>query len=222
MSATRSYHIIFVINSVGWLVSLSPKVDYRGADASYNYSFNVCGVSNKADCGGIACQYDSAGSKIAKLAGSGEPQKWSLLDEKNPSKGVRMFYSNGDLCWMGMQQPRYTQFDFVCGTETRVTTVIEAPTCTFTITMITPNACGHSGPVTTCNYTLPGTGLTWDLWSLQNSRDYTTQVGGLTYSLQFCGASTTPGPCANYNNSACIFGKVFQLGLGGTQRSPLG
>jgi hypothetical protein len=202
------------------LRSAPPKADYLASDGRYNYSFNICGGSNKADCSGVACQY-TQNQKESTLAGYG-PQKWSLLDEKNPGKGVRMSYSDGSPCWMGSPQPRYAHFDYICGAETRINTVVEAPTCTFTVTMITPYACGNSGPIISCNYTLPGTGLTWDLTPLKKSRDYTMQVGGLTYSLQFCGASNTGGPCTNYNNSACIFGNVFQLGLGGTQRSPLG
>jgi hypothetical protein len=147
---------------------------------------------------------------------------WSLLDPKHPDKGVQMSYTNGDPCWMGQPQPRYVNFIFVCGTDTRIW-VAEDPQCTFTIGMTTPYACGNAGPVvTSCNHTIPELGLVWNLFPLKTINDYTTKVGGLTYSVTFCGASNITGPCSNNNNSACIFGNGFLYGLGGPQRAPKG
>lgn len=89
------------------LAKLSKKLppDYTFQDNEYNYVVNVCSGTFKT-CQGepntIASQWASPSSckvlaRATSILGNSEPEV-SYLDQSNPSSGIKLTYTGGDLC----------------------------------------------------------------------------------------------------------------------------
>jgi hypothetical protein len=130
--------------------------DYTGADTTYRYYMNLCGVSNAGgNCTanfGLLCQYDKGvyESMIAQYNSSG--LTYSFLSPANPSGGVVLTYVNGDPCSDGSNRPRSAVISLTCDPNAPLPNTIyvrEEPgdLCTYYVSMTSPNAC----PVDTSN-----------------------------------------------------------------------
>ena len=72
--------------------------DYTGTTTGgYVYRFNICGNTNKVCTDKAAPASKWRGTKCNNL-GDADTMKVSLLDDKQPSKGVRFSYAQGDIC----------------------------------------------------------------------------------------------------------------------------
>jgi len=72
--------------------------DYTGTTTGgYVYRFNICGNTNKVCTDKAAPASKWRGTKCNNL-GDADTMKVSLLDAKQPSKGVRFSYAQGDIC----------------------------------------------------------------------------------------------------------------------------
>lgn len=166
------------------------NTQYKAQDAMYTYSFNVCGRSVDASCTGIGCQYNPQGQQVAILAAVEPVAQWSTI-----TGGVQMLYTNGDSCWMGTPQPRIVKFQYVCSaTNTTYATVVEDPTCVFTIVLPTPWACSSKPIVGTCVYTHAPTRLAWNLTSLTTVRDLVYKLPGMCLHILMTKSSHAPSP----------------------------
>jgi len=103
------------------LDSLYTDTDYSSTDGEYDYSLNVCGVSNEATCNenyASLCQYADDGTFMYPLA------SWVLtpspvfefIDDNQPDEGLIVYFNNGDLCYNNDDEyvPRSVSMTFPC------------------------------------------------------------------------------------------------------------
>lgn len=127
------------------LSGLTKATDYTGTDSQYNYKMNVCSPLADSNCAGYGmCQFDQMGVKVAGL-GKWDGATWAYQSDTDKTKGVKATFTNGDSCWMGTPQVRNVIINFDCDTDSNTFTIVESPTCTFTITMKTKKACQGGG-----------------------------------------------------------------------------
>ncbi len=125
--------------------------DFEGEDGTYKYQFNICGSTNtKSLCqtrSGSVCQFSRfSGNYVANLGSwTARPQPvWALLDERDPGKGAKLSFHNGDICWVNHAQvTRTTNVHLVCSDvqDDKFTIKEDIRTCTFDIRLRTPLAC---------------------------------------------------------------------------------
>jgi len=131
--------------------------DYKGTDGTYDYKMNVCANSNSGtgctDHNYAICQFSQAGGTfVASLGSFLQAPTWSLITLPGPTptpepsaNGVSYTMVNGDICWIaGRQQVRTVISVFRCitgATGDTIDIVEDQTTCTFTITLKSPEGC---------------------------------------------------------------------------------
>jgi len=132
----------------GFTFDLSPLYDENGLNATdkngYLYRWNPCGVMagdpRCAAANATLCQsFDALLFQLALWNVPPQPQ-WALIDPNRASRGVVATYTNGQIC-RALGKPRTVIQQFECAPETSAYTIVELPTCQYTITIASPVAC---------------------------------------------------------------------------------
>ncbi len=134
--------------------------DKYDKDRKYTYFFNVCGLvtpPNKEKCNkdmgpGPAFQLDGPLMKAdgCYRLGSSEIQndaEFELINKRNPARGVKLTYKNGELC-EALQKNRSLTINFNCvsGTEEAITRVTESE-CHYTLDINSQAGCPLECPL---------------------------------------------------------------------------
>jgi hypothetical protein len=151
-----------LIYDISLLYRNSAQGDYIGADSTYRYYMNLCGISNAGGTctqeGGLMCQYYQ-GQYVAMIANfTKSPPVYSLLSGANPSGGVVLTYTNGDTCTDGSGNPRTAIIQLTCNPNAALPNSMNVYEltgypCNYYVSMTSPNAC----PVDTTNVPPPTT-----------------------------------------------------------------
>jgi hypothetical protein len=133
---------VYNLNSFGVGSPLATKVT-KGPNAGYTYYVAPCRVATL--CGafkGMVAKCDP-GISSAILASSPKGATWAMINQQDPSSGIRMTAGKGPKC--GSAGFQRVAINFVCDpgqtTRPRNFTVVSSGTCATTITLRTVEAC---------------------------------------------------------------------------------
>ena len=127
--------------------------DYTGATTGgYTYRFNVCGNTNRLCNAQPAPAAKWRGTKCNNL-GDSSTQTVSLLDGRDPSKGLKLTYTNGDICKRQIDGQmeigsRLVSYEVYCnaGEEGKLRHINEVSMCEYVILFDSRHACPSGGP----------------------------------------------------------------------------